>query len=403
VALRDYPLVHANGARDSFARLPRTPPWSALAFALTSPTFSLRDLSRVNAREALPLLDVRVPAIYDRLDDIDALTFLDRIRFPPAARDLAFSVFSRSFFAGPRELSAAELATMFHLYFLGSSEGLPFDVPARPFPQALWDPLGAYLASMGSDVHLGATVEKVVRRENGGFVVRTTADNDVEVDGVVLACDVGGLRDLVAASPDLGDAAWRARIATQRVAPPFLVTRLWFARPVAPERPAFLGTAGFGPLDNVSVLERYEDEARAWTRRTGGSVVELHAYAVPTGADPAALRRDLLAQLHRVYPETVGVDVVDERSELRADCPLFPPGGFVHRLSVTTPDPGVVVAGDLVRVDAPVALMERAATSGFLAANQLLARWGRSPHPVWSVPNTGRWQAFRVLADRLAP
>ncbi|MEQ4209235.1 FAD-dependent oxidoreductase [Actinopolymorpha sp. B9G3] len=403
VPLRDYPLVHASGARDSFVRLPRVPPWSALTFALTSPTFSLRDLSRVNARAALPLLDVSVPDIYERLDGIDALTFLERIRFPPAARDLAFSVFSRSFFADPRQLSAAELATMFHLYFLGSSEGLPFDVPARPFPQAIWNPLADYLASLGADLRLGAAVDEVARPDDGHFVVRTTGGEDAEVDGVVLACDVGGLRDVVAASPDLGDAAWRDRIAAQRSAPPFLVSRLWLARPVAPERPAFLGTAGFGPLDNVSVLERYEDEARAWARRTGGSVVELHAYAVPAGTDPATLRGDLLAQLHRLYPETAGVDVVDERTELRADCPLFPPGGFAGRPPVTTPDPGVVLAGDLVRVDAPVALMERAATSGLLAANQLLASWGRPTHPVWSVPNAGRWRAFRALAAHFAP
>ena len=64
--------------------------------------------------------------------------------------------------------------------------------------------------------------------------------------------------------------------------------------------------------------------------------------------------------------------IVDERSELRADCPLFPPGDFTRRLTVTTPDPFLVVAGDHVRVDLPVALMERAATSGLLAANTLL-------------------------------
>ena len=50
-------------------------------------------------------------------------------------------MFSRSFFAEPAELSAAELATMFHIYFLGSSEGLIFDVADANFDAALWDPL----------------------------------------------------------------------------------------------------------------------------------------------------------------------------------------------------------------------------------------------------------------------
>ena len=48
-----------------------------------------------------------------------------------------------------------------------------------------------------------------------------------------------------------------------------------------------------------------------------------------------------------------------------------------QRLTVDTPHPRIVLAGDGIRCDFPVALMERAATTGFLAANQLL-------HIIWS-------------------
>ncbi|MGH3487964.1 MAG: FAD-dependent oxidoreductase [Actinopolymorphaceae bacterium] len=408
VGLGDYPLLHADGRRESFARVPRTPPWSVVAYALTSPSFRTRDMPQVDARTALPLLDVSVPEVYERLDGTDAQTFLDRIRFPEAARALAFSVFSRSFFADPRDLSAAELATMFHLYFLGSSEGLLFDVPARPFPQAIWDPLAAYLLSLGADLRLGTRVRRLEGRPRGrGHVVHTEVEQGdarpVEVDAVVLAADVAGLRAVVGDSPGLGDPAWRTRIGALRTAPPFLVCRLWLDRPVAAGRPPFLGTAGFGALDNVSVLERYDDEAQDWARRTNGSVVELHAYALPGEVCSDDLRRDLLGQLQRVYPETTGAGVVDQRTELRADCPLFPPGGFAGRPTVTTPEPTVVLAGDLVRVDLPVALMERAATSGLLAANQLLAGWGLPGHAVWSVPDGGRWRMFRTLGRLAGP
>ena len=90
-----------------------------------------------------------VPDIYERLDHLDAETFLRDINFPEAARHLAFEVFSRSFFAEPADLSAAELATMFHIYFLGSSEGLVFDVANANFDAALWNPLRTYLTSRG--------------------------------------------------------------------------------------------------------------------------------------------------------------------------------------------------------------------------------------------------------------
>ncbi|OSC54845.1 hypothetical protein B5181_36745, partial [Streptomyces sp. 4F] len=79
-------------------------------------------------------------------------------------------------------------------------------------------------------------------------------------DAVVLALDTGGLRGLVDRSRGLGDTAWRDRVGRLRNAPPFLVSRLWLDRPVASGRPGFLGTSGYGSLDNVSVLSRWEGE-----------------------------------------------------------------------------------------------------------------------------------------------
>ncbi|MGW1979598.1 FAD-dependent oxidoreductase [Streptomyces sp. NPDC001889] len=398
--LPDYPLRHSGGLQDSFARVPRTPPWSALGFAALSPTFGWRDLAGMNPRAALPLLDVRVPEVYERYDGLSARELLERIRFPEAAHHLAFEVFSRSFFADPRRLSAAELVLMFHIYFLGSSEGLLFDVPAEPFPAALWDPLGRYLTGHGASLRTGSPVESVEPARDGTCVVHSGRGARV-YDGVVLALDTDGLRSVVSRSPLLGDEEWRARVLRLRTTPPFLVSRLWLDRPVAADRPGFLGTSGYGPLDNVSVLERWEGESARWAARTGGSVVELHAYAVDPAADRLVEQDRLRAELRRVYPETAGARAVDQRHEWRADCPLFPVGGHGDRPGVRTPEPAVVLAGDLVGSGLPVALMERAATTGFLAANALLARWGVRGQTLWTVPDRGRVPALRAL-NRLA-
>ncbi|MFJ5063374.1 FAD-dependent oxidoreductase [Streptomyces nigra] len=393
--LADYPLRHSGGLTDSFAKVPRTPPFSALGFVVLSPTFGWRDLAAMNARAALPLLDVRVPEVYERFDHVSATRFLDGVRFPETAHHLAFEVFSRSFFADPAELSAAELLLMFHIYFLGSSEGLLFDVPDEPFPQALWEPLGDYLQRLGADVRTGTPVDTVEPREGGGAEVRT-GSGATSYEAVVLALDPGALRQLVAASPGLGTDAWRADIDAMRTAPPFLVSRLWLDRPVGPERPAFLGTSGYDGMDNISVLDRYEGEARRWAARTGGSVVELHAYAVTDGR-PEDVQRGLLERLHEIYPETRDAKVIDARHEWRADCPLFPVGSYDRRPRVRTPHPWLTLAGDAVRCDLPVALMERAATTGFLAANTLLAARGVRGQVLWTVPRAGRSPVLRAL------
>ncbi|MFJ3705375.1 MULTISPECIES: FAD-dependent oxidoreductase [unclassified Streptomyces] len=399
--LPDYPLLHRNGMADGFARVPRTPPFSALGFVALSPSFGLRDLAAMNPREALPLLDVRVPEVYERFDGVGAEEFLRRIDFPAAARHLAFEVFSRSFFADPRELSAAELLLMFHIYFLGSSEGLLFDVPREPFPQALWEPLGGYLRRLGAQVRTGTPVHRVRPAAGGDLTVETEGAADRH-QAVVLALDTQGLRHVVGASEELGDVSWRADVESLRTAPPFLVSRLWLDRPVRADRAGFLGTSGFDGLDNISVLDRWEGESARWAARTGGSVVELHAYAVEGSAEPEKVQRRMLDRLHEIYPETAGAGVVDARHEWRADCPVFSVGGYHRRPAVRTPHPRVTLAGDMVRTGLPVALMERAATSGFLAANTLLADWGVRGQVLWTVPRAGRSRVLRALAGRFA-
>ncbi|MEV1291041.1 FAD-dependent oxidoreductase [Pseudonocardia sp. NPDC049635] len=418
VALEDYPLIDAHGRRDTFRGLPRTPPWNAVLFALRSPTFRPRDLVRLDPRAAAPLAAVSVPGIYEALDHIDAQTFLESINFPPAARHLAFEVFSRSFFAPPSTMSAAELATMFHIYFLGSSEGLMFDVPDDGFDVALWEPLRHYLTARGVTFRTGTVVSSVRRDAGSGRFHVDHSSGGSEADAVVLATDVPGLRDVVAAS-DLGaddDAAavparpdalqaWREDVAALGSAPPFLVYRLWLDRPVREDRPPFLGTGGVDPLDNITVLDRYERDAARWAARTGGSVVELHAYsaAVPTGFDEAEWTADLrsrcLARLHAIYPETAGARAVGELVQWRRDCPMFGIGDFARRPGVVTPVDGLVLAGDGIRVDLPVALMERAASTGWLAANRLLAGWGLAGHPLETVPTRGRFGPLRRAAE----
>ena len=396
VPVNDYPLIDGVGRRDTFRGLPRTPPWNALAFALRSPTFRLGDLARIDARAAAPLAAVSVPDIYLRLDQVDAETFLKSINFPESARHLAFEVFSRSFFAEPAQLSAAELATMFHIYFLGSSEGLIFDVANANFNVALWDPLRQYLGDRGVRVHLGAQVRQVMPGAARAYRVLTESGERFESDAVVLALDVKGLRRVLEASPGLGNEQWRKQIGQLRTAPPFVVDRLWLDRTVNGSRPAFLGTSGHPPLDNISVPERYEREAASWARLHGGSVIELHSYATTSEWSP----RQAIAQLHKLYPETAAARLAYERVLVRSDCPLFSPGTYLQRPTVSTPQPGLVLAGDAIRIDLPVALMERAATTGFSAANHLLKSWRLAGHDLSTVPTRGRSQVLRLLAER---
>ena len=84
----------------------------------------------------------------------------------------------------------------------------------------------------------------------------------------------------------------------------------------------------------------------------------------------------------------------------RDDCPSFTPGAFAGRPGVHTPHPWLALAGDGIRIDLPVALMERAATTGFTAANALLTHFGIAGHRLDTVPTEGRSAVLRRLAAR---
>ena len=397
VPIADYPLQRPGGLRDSFTNIPRTPPWSVLGFVISSPAFTARTLAKVNVPAAMGLVTMRFPQTYSDHDGESAAAFLDRLNFPDAARDLALEVFARSFFADPREFAAGELVAMFHAYFTGSAEGLLFDVPRDDYDTVWWAPLGRYLADRGVTIRTGVTVEQLHR---GSGVEVATNEGVVAADAVVVATDPRTARDLVAglnlsAGPDgPAVATWRAAVARTRSAPPFVVLRVWYSGLVDAGRPAFLGTSGYGPLDNVSVLERFEDGARTWSQHHGGSVVELHAYAVDEDVTPGspeadAVATELVRQLHEVFPETAGFAEVHRELLVADDCTLIDPSPWRERPGVATPVPALVLAGDWVRADYPVALMERAATTGILAANELLAGWGVRGEDLWTVPMEG--------------
>ena len=381
----DYPILGPAGARESFAGLPTRAPWNVAALVRRTPTLGLRDVLRTNVRAALAMLTFDPVRTYQAWGHVSARDYLDALRFPPAARRMLFDVFAHSFFNPEDEMSAGELLMMFHFYFMGNREGLVFDVARRPFSAGLWQPLAAYLEARGVAFRTGAEVERI-ERAGSSWIARVDGE-PLPADAVVLATNVPGLQALVDASPELGHDAWRRRVDSLALTRPFAVWRLWLDRPVGAGRAPFAGTTGVGPLDNISLYHAIEDESRDWARRTGGAVVELHAYGLPEPVDEAALKADLRQGLFALYPETRAAGIVHERFLLRADCPAFPPGADAQRPGVHTPFDGVALAGDFAALPFPSALMERAAAAGFLAAKAAMPSIPDAP--LATVPTRG--------------
>jgi isorenieratene synthase len=207
---------------------------------------------------------------------------------------------------------------------------------------------------------------------------------------LLLALDPGGLRTLLAASPELAAAApeLAGQVAALALAPPFAVTRLWLDRDVGPERPTFNAVSREPTLDSITIYSRLERPSADWAGRTGGSVVELHSYACDApDADTATAR--MRTELAALWPETAPARVVHVQQRMEATAPSFPPGSAGSRPRVLGAAPGLRLAGDFVRTPFLTGLMERAAASGVLAANDVLAEVGAGPEEIRGIPQRG--------------
>ncbi len=209
-------------------------------------------------------------------------------------------------------------------------------------------------------------------------------------DHCVLACDVRGLRRIVADSA-LDAPAFTTDVAALGEADPYVVLRLWLDRPVRPERSAFYTVSGYRYVDSLAVYSHFQEPFVGWARRTGGAVVELHAYAIAPEAmaPPAALRTRMIAELWRLLPELAGARVLHDEYQQQDDFTRWAPGDHARRPSTETPVANLVLAGDHVRLPVPAALMEAAAISGRMAANAILRRDGVRVVPIPTVALRG--------------
>lgn len=378
VPLHDYPILGQGLPPVTFSKLPKNPILALIQLVRDTPSLDLKTLAQIPTSVAFEMLRYDPTRTYARFDGILARDYLNALKFPADARTMLFEVFAHSFFNPEDAYSAAELLMMFHYYFIGNPEGLIFDVVDGSFGERLWTPFAQYLRGLGAELCMGERASHITRTGPETWRVHTDRQT-YDADALVLATPVGALRNIVSASPTLDHGPWRRSVEAQQITNPFAVWRLWLDRPLNPERAPFVGTAGCPWLDNISIYDLFHAPSRTWAKHTGGTVVELHAYALPPSAADPTNEPNTRLQMYKTfcdfYPEAAAAQVVDERFMIRQDCPAFQPHSHTSRPTPETPWPTLTLAGDFTKLPFPSALMERATSSGFLAANHLLRRW----------------------------
>jgi isorenieratene synthase len=152
-------------------------------------------------------------------------------------------------------------------------------------------------------------------------------------------------------------------------------------------------------MDNFFWLDRLQPDYVEWSQATGGSAIEMHIYGPPevVARPDATLLAQATTDLYRAFPELRGTLRHSVLQRNAATHTLFGVGAAGQHLAIETPWPNLYACGDWVAHPNPSMYLERAATTGMLAAGAILRGRGLEPPAVLDHPDP-EWLAGRMQA-----
>ncbi|MBW4615238.1 MAG: FAD-dependent oxidoreductase [Desmonostoc vinosum HA7617-LM4] len=216
----------------------------------------------------------------------------------------------------------------------------------------------------------------------------------IQADYYVLATDVPGVQQLLKRVSGDVDQKVRSQVENLSIADPFAVCRFWFDRDFEWEQSDFTSLSGYQLTDSITLYHRIQEQFIDWAKRTGGSVVELHAYCYKEKQFPhqKALLTTFEQELYEIVPELKQAKILHRELVNQHNFSGYPPNSYAERPETSTNVSNLLFAGDWVKMPFPCGLMERAVSSGLLAANEILHREGLQRRSLLSVNPEGLLQ-----------
>ncbi|TAF10955.1 MAG: FAD-dependent oxidoreductase [Nostocales cyanobacterium] len=216
----------------------------------------------------------------------------------------------------------------------------------------------------------------------------------IAADYYVLATDVPGVQQLFKRMTGDVDKKVRSQIQNLSIADPFAVCRFWFDQDFQWEHSNFTSLSGYKLTDSITLYHRIQKQFIDWAQRTGGSVVELHAYCYKEKEFPnqEALLKTFESELYKIVPELTQAKLLHRELVNQHNFSGYPPNSYAERPETNTTLTNLFFAGDWVKMPFPCGLMERAVSSGLLAANEILHREGLQRRTLLTVNPEGLLQ-----------
>jgi len=383
--IEDYLISSPGRGAFRFKGIATTPLLNMLSLRKTG-LYRLGEMMKnPESRRLLAFLSYHPERTFERFDDVSFKDFTEAAGIPPAMRTM-FNTFSRSFFSDTDLMSSAELIKSFHFYFLSNELGLLYDHLTVDFETGFTAPARHYLENRGVDIRPSRPVTSIER------VGARLAIQGQRFDFVVLAADAAASRRIALDSECIRaeDPGTYGRLAALKSSQGYAVLKVWLDRTTMATVPLFIATERAKYLDSIILNHKVDPASAAWARESGGGVFELHCYALPQEEfSERDVRDGLLREMSEHLPDMAGARVLHEHLQVRRDFTAFHKGMHAARPVTSTLVPGLVLAGDWVKLPIPAMLMEAACSSGLYAANAIFDRVGVRQEAVWSVPEKG--------------
>jgi isorenieratene synthase len=255
----------------------------------------------------------------------------------------------------------------------------------------------------------GKVIKGPAKRDLDKFTITASKDDELQLvavnpeqstpeiikaDYYVIATDVPGVQQLFKRINGNIDEQVKTQIAKLAIADPFAVCRFWFDRDFEWNQSNFTSLSGYKLTDSITLYHRIQTQFIEWSKRTGGSVVELHAYCYKEKDFPTqeALLTTFEQELYEIVPELKQAKILHRELVNQHNFSGYPPNSYAERPESSTNIPNLFFAGDWVKMPFPCGLMERAVSSGLLAANEIIHREGLQRRSLLTVNPEGMLQ-----------
>lgn len=292
--------------------------------------------------------------------------------WPPAIRQLFCSLTHAGFFEEPSRVSAAAFILGLLYYVTEDKNNSAFSVLAGDTESALFRPLRGQLRELGVRMYLNETCLTLkINQEKVSHV--KTSERVLDSDAVVVALDAPACRQLFKASAfDMEDMNIPQAV-------PSIVVRLWFNRDVAAAPTAVTAGLNFSAL---FWLHQLQTQFANWHTQTGGGVLECHLYGdLATRAmakSPKHIVTQVLHSVEEIWPSLSGACVHSHCLVNPATHTAFHPATLTNAPNYATPIANVALCGDWVQTPWPSLYLERACSTGVIAARYMARLLGLS-------------------------